>query len=134
MHGRIWCRMRQLGIRNAERGGSLVEFAVILPPALILLVGIIQFGIAMFEYHATDYAAKFGARYAAVHGADCSATGCPITQAALQTAVQSAVPGAGNATVQAQWTTPPIGTYAGTTNNSPNWTCSRTSESKGCFV
>jgi len=123
--------MRSLKSLIGQRGGALVEFAVILPLALIFLVGIIQFGIAMFQYHATNYAAKFGARYASVRGADCSASGCPITGTALQKAVRKAVPGAGSATVQARWTSPPVGTFVGGVTNKA---CDSSDQNKGCFI
>ncbi|HZY99170.1 MAG TPA: TadE/TadG family type IV pilus assembly protein [Candidatus Baltobacteraceae bacterium] len=121
----------QLNPQNARRGGALVEFAVILPIALVFLFGIVEFGIAMFEYHATNYAAKYAARYASVRGASCSATGCPITASALQNAVRAAVPGTGFATVSPQWTTPPSGTYVGAAQTAA---CDSSDQNKGCFV
>ena len=121
-----------LTARSDQRGGALVEFAMILPLAMIFLFGMIQFGIAMFEYHATTYAAKMGARYASVHGSDCTGSGCPTSSALLQTMIRKAVPGAGNATVSAQWSLPNPATYAGTSGATT--TCSSSSQAKGCFV
>jgi Flp pilus assembly protein TadG len=50
-----------------ERGAAAVEFALLLPLIVIILFGIIGFGIALFR--AVNYvsAAREGARYAAVH-------------------------------------------------------------------
>lgn len=121
----------QLTSLNNQRGAALVEFAVVLPLALVFLFGIIEFGLAMFQYHATDYAAKYAARYASVRGADCSASDCPITGTTLQTAVRNAVPGAGAAVVSPTWTSPPVGTYPG---SSVSKDCDKTDENKGCFV
>jgi len=116
---------------NGQRGGALVEFAVVLPVALVFLFGIIEFGMALFQYHATDYAAKYAARYASVRGADCTESDCPISATALQTAVQKAVPGTSLATVSPTWTTPPIATFKGSSVSQP---CSSSDEHKGCFV
>jgi Flp pilus assembly protein TadG len=121
-----------LATRDGQRGGALVEFAMILPLALVFLLGIIEFGITTFEYHSINFAAKFGARYASVHGKNCTASNCPITVSELQTAVRKAVPGAGNATVTATWTAPPATTYPGM--NDPALDCSASSEETGCFV
>ena len=137
MPDRDGCSVRNSGaVSSRERGGALVEFAMVLPLALILLFGIIQFGIVMFEYHATDYAAKYAARYASVHGALCASdgtTGCPLTAAALSKAVRNAVPGLSpKATISPGWSTPDPGTYTHDLNSS--LTCSSTTQSKGCLI
>jgi Flp pilus assembly protein TadG len=123
---------RQMNRRQMQRGGALVEFAVVAPVMLIFLFAIVNFGIAMFEYHATQYAAKVGARYASVRGANCTVSGCPITTAGLQTYVRGAVPGAGNATVIPAWNFPDSTNYTGFQNVAT--ACGSTSESRGCFV
>jgi len=110
----------------------MVEFAIVAPLMLIFLVGIVEFGIAVFEYHATDYAAKLGARYASVRGANCTATGCPITSSTLQTYLRSAVPGAGNAVVTASWTLPDSTNYPGIQNVADS--CDTSAEQRGCLV
>lgn len=117
---------------QAQRGGSLVEFAMVAPLMLILMFGIVQFGIAMFEYHATDYAAKVGARYASVRGANCSATGCPISQSTLQTYLRNSVPGLAQATVTPSWNLPDTTNYQGLQNVAT--ACSTASEQRGCLV
>jgi len=126
--------------RHAQRGGALVEFAVVAPVALILLFGIIQFGELMFAYHATDYAARSAARWASVRGAGCSNSTdkvgsynvCPSTTNSLQTFVQTTVPGATNATVTVHWTTPSSASYPA---SNPTGACNDTpTESQGCLV
>ena len=52
-----------------EKGQSLVEFALLLPILLLLLLGIIQFGIIFNGQITVTSAAREGARLAAV-GAD----------------------------------------------------------------
>jgi hypothetical protein len=45
-----------------KRGQDLVEFAIILPVLLLLLLGIIQFGIIVMQYNSVANAARMGAR------------------------------------------------------------------------
>ena len=50
-----------------ERGQSLLEFALILPVLLILLMGLLDLGRTFFAYVAVTDAAAEGATYGAVH-------------------------------------------------------------------
>lgn len=47
---------------NAERGQSIVEFALVLPFLLIILVGIIEFSVLLFDRTMITNAAREGAR------------------------------------------------------------------------
>lgn len=67
--------------RNAQ---TLVEFALILPLALLLTLGLIEFGRMIFMYAAVTSSAREGARYGAAAGvgvngmvqyADCKESG-----------------------------------------------------------
>ena len=51
---------------RCERGQALVEFALILPIFLLLLLGIVQFGTVFRDYIALTDATRVGARQAAV--------------------------------------------------------------------
>lgn len=53
-------------INSRERGASLVEFALIAPFLLLLLLGIVEFGYLFGQYNEVRHAAREGARYAAV--------------------------------------------------------------------
>lgn len=53
-------------ILSGERGASAVEFAIILPILIMLIFGIIQFGIAFNKYIAVTHAVREGVRLAAV--------------------------------------------------------------------
>lgn len=57
---------RYVKILLGEKGASAVEFAIILPILIMLLFGIIQFGIAYNKYIAVTHAVREGARLAAV--------------------------------------------------------------------
>lgn len=52
---------------NTQSGQSLVEFAISLTVILYLLVGAVEFGIALFQYVQLRDAAQEGAIYGALH-------------------------------------------------------------------
>jgi len=54
-------------MRQHCRGQSLVEFALILPVLLLTLMGIFDFGRAIFAYNAVSNAAREGMRVAIVN-------------------------------------------------------------------
>ena len=56
--------------RRAERGASLVEFALLLPIFAMLLFGMITAGLALNEKQQMTHATREGARYAATVGAE----------------------------------------------------------------
>lgn len=53
--------------KNEEDGAVAVEFAILLPMVMVILFGIIAFGIALSRLESYVSAAREGARYAAVH-------------------------------------------------------------------
>lgn len=57
---------RFIGRRRDSRGQSLVEFALILPIFVLLLVGILDFGRAVFAFNTLNNAAREGGRVAIV--------------------------------------------------------------------
>jgi Flp pilus assembly protein TadG len=76
---------------EGEHGQTAVEFAVVLPILVLLLLGIVQFGLAFHNYLGITDATRVGARAAAVH----RATGaCSAARTAIQNTVSPA-----------QWTT-----------------------------
>lgn len=54
-------------VRRHRRGQSLVEFALILPILLILMLGILDFGRAIAAYNSVSNGARSGARVAIVN-------------------------------------------------------------------
>jgi len=56
-------------IKN-NKGQALVEFAIILPIILLLIMGIVQFGMMINSYLAIQYAAREGARAGIVGSTD----------------------------------------------------------------
>jgi hypothetical protein len=55
-----------LKLSRADRGQSLAEFAIVVPILLILVFGIIDFGLGLRAYISVSSATREGARYATV--------------------------------------------------------------------
>ena len=55
---------------RSEQGQELVEFALILPLLLLLLLGIIEFGLAVFHYNSIANVSREVARFGSVHPSD----------------------------------------------------------------
>ena len=60
-------------IKN-NRGQTIVEFALIIPFLLLLVVGVMEFGLILNQYMVVAEAAREGARSAALGGDDATAT------------------------------------------------------------
>ncbi len=54
--------MRQTKEKNSERGAAVVEFAIILPFLMLLLMGIIEFGLLFYNQQVLTNASREGAR------------------------------------------------------------------------
>jgi len=63
--------------REKPRGQALVEFALVIPIFVLLLVGIFDFGRAIWVNDTLSTAAREAARYAIVHGGSTSSDSCP---------------------------------------------------------
>jgi len=61
--------MRSINGRH-ERGASLVEFALLMPLLLLLVLGIIEFGYVLGQYNEVRHGAHEGSRLAAVNDTD----------------------------------------------------------------
>jgi len=57
-----------INANNSEKGASVVEFAVVLPFLLVLVFGIIEFGIILFDKAVLTNACREGARAGIVAG------------------------------------------------------------------
>lgn len=60
-----------------DKGANLVEFAMVVPLLLILVMGIIEFGFVLAQTNEVGHGAKEGARYAAVSNPDIDGVGGP---------------------------------------------------------
>jgi Flp pilus assembly protein TadG len=72
----------------------MLEFIIASTAVLLILFGILEFARVLFIYHSVSDAARIGARWAIVRGADCSAVldHCNAEPADVQSYVQSIVP------------------------------------------
>jgi TadE-like protein len=83
--------------RTRSRGQGLVEFAIVLPVFLVILMGMVDVGRAVWANNTVGNAAREAARFAAVHGGtckdfsgSCSATMyCPVGPPGPKTVVPS---------------------------------------------
>ena len=66
-------------ITRDESGQTMTEFAIILPVLVVLLFGIIQFGILFNNYMTLTDAVRAGAREGAVSRSDADPTGATTT-------------------------------------------------------
>ena len=108
---------------SRERGSTLAEFALVLTASMVLIVGVIECGRALYAYQFVSNVARIATRYAAVRGSACTSAGCPATAASIQTYVRSLAPelNQGNLTAVPTWTS--SSSCAGPPNNGP-----------GCYV
>ncbi|MCU1248003.1 MAG: hypothetical protein JWQ49_1032 [Edaphobacter sp.] len=86
-------RMRLIDRWREDRGSSLIEFALIAFMFVIVLTGVVEMGRMVLVYTTIANAARAGARYAIVHGADQtvspSGPGNPCTCPAVKTVVKN---------------------------------------------
>ncbi len=92
-------------IRTSRRGQALVEFALILPVLLIVLLGIIDGGRLIYEYNAVSNAAREGGRTAIINQTPAEVRAKAAQQATglgLPTTDPGGCPTAGGPTSQAR--------------------------------
>lgn len=75
----ITMRLRALGRSRRQNGedtgASLVEFALVLPFLLLLILGMIEFALIFAQFNEIRHGAREGARYAAVSRPDYDGSG-----------------------------------------------------------
>jgi Flp pilus assembly protein TadG len=76
---------------EAQRGQSLVEFALLLPLMLLIITGLFDVARAVWEENTLAYAAREGTRYAIVHGSAGTPAANPVKPCAMDTVCTSVV-------------------------------------------
>lgn len=62
--------IRNSSNRTLQGGQSLLEFAMVLPLLLLIVLGVIEFGRAYYQYNTLSKAVREGARYMSMHAYD----------------------------------------------------------------
>ena len=91
-------RVRSRGLRS-ERGSELVEFALTSTLLMIVIFGIVNLGLVVWQYNMVANLAQEGARWASVRGAGSST---PASASDIQTYVNTRSIGM-TVTVTASW-------------------------------
>lgn len=80
-------------MKHAQRGASMVEFAIASTALLLMMFGIVEYGRVMYTYHTVSNAARLASRWAIVRGSGCSYLDhCNATSTDIQNYVISIVP------------------------------------------
>lgn len=128
---------------QAEKGSTLVEFAVVVTLLLMLIFGVNGFGHALYAYHFVSHAAREATRYASVRGSTCandnscvasnsaSSTAGATTQADVQTFVKNSVPSGLNSS---KVTVTTCGVSGGSVCSVSPAVCNSTPNAPGCTV
>ncbi len=90
--------------RNHERGQAAVEFALVLPFLLVMLIGIVEFGQAWNQHQVITDAAREAARKAAISDED--VTLAMVEKAANDAMAAGAIPPARATIVANNWDGP----------------------------
>lgn len=86
-------RTRDIERWRSDRGSTLIEFSLVAFMFIIMLVSIVEMARMMLVYNTVANAARVGARYAIVHGADRTGGGAdgpsgPGSTTQIETVVQ----------------------------------------------
>jgi Flp pilus assembly protein TadG len=74
-----------------QKGSTVMEFALIGIPMIIMLICLFEISRGMWTYHTLAYAVREGTRYAAMHGKDCASPNtCRVTIGGIVTYIKSA--------------------------------------------
>ena len=113
--------LRQL---KAEDGNSLLEYGFIVMLFLIMILGIVDFGRALYAYHFVSHAARSATRWAAVNGYTCgpgTTAGTPFDSSCNGTAPMNNGP-ASSTDIQTYVTRlVPSGLDSSKVTTTPNW-------------
>lgn len=120
----LWSRRSQLA--TTRRGVAIVEFAVVLPVFLLILVPVVDIGMGFYYKVQVSTAAEAGTQYAFVHGWNSAGISTAVTSATglssivVSTGYPRKACGCANGTQIANQSTPPCtGTPCTDVNSNP---------------
>lgn len=90
-------------MKRREEGIALVEFALILPVLLMLIVGMFDLALAVWQSNTLTTAVREGTRYAIVSGSGSASPIGPGNDSLLIQKVKDNAVGLANVTVTANW-------------------------------
>jgi Flp pilus assembly protein TadG len=97
-------KMRRPGIRyRSQRGQAMVEFAIVAPILLLILMGIMQLGVVYNNWVTLTDAARAGARKAAVCRTGCSPDATSATVTAVKNSAADLNQASLGVTVTSSW-------------------------------
>lgn len=76
-------------LRKGERGGVMAEFAIILPALVLILFGVVEFALIMYDKAVITNASREGARLASLYYPDSTDPTARVPDAQVQTAVMN---------------------------------------------
>lgn len=95
--------LRRRATARHDRGQALIEFALVLIPFLLILMGILDLGRGIYAYNGVAQAARELARVTSVHPCDTTKTMCTLgtspETAAVRGTQDNLVPGLASGTV-----------------------------------
>ena len=127
---------------KGEQGASLLEYAFIAMLFMIMLLGIIDFGRALYAYHFVSHAAREATRWAAVNGYTCgpgTTAGTPFDGSCNGTAPMNNGPASSTDIQNYVTSLVPSGLDSSKVTTTPNWPtppepaiCTTTPTTLGC--
>ena len=116
--------------RDAERGASALEFALVLPVLITLVFGIIGFGVLFAQQLSLSNASRQAARFGAVDGQTCDS----ITAEARNVASTIAMSGSSVGVLITRGTTPPTAATPSACASGATEPCAGSSAGQNVYV
>lgn len=95
-----------IALLSGQAGQALVEFALIVPIFLLIVLGVIEVSRAVWQENTLAYAAREGTRYAIVHGSAGNPVAFPGSHQAVIDTVRRAALGVPGVDVVVTWPDP----------------------------
>lgn len=116
--------MRRLrSLLGDDRGSALVETTIVFPLMLILTFGLVEFGNALWQYHAAEKATAIGARWLATRGGVAGNLGQAVTTEVYTTGLPDCF---------VTDNTDPPGTLCSQVSGATGWSTTCTGSGGGC--